>query len=90
MCYITSIIIWSINISTLLINSQEISIKKYPSLFNHDKNFKMLVSNYRDRTNLYDKYLCEHNGWNSLEYETKTTVGGSRDNNRTEILWYNY
>lgn len=54
----------------------------------YDKPYKMLVSNYNN--SLYQKYLNINNGWKYIEYETKTTVGGSKDNNRTEILWYNY
>lgn len=50
---------------------------------------KMLVSNYRDRTRLYDRYLNSDFGWKSLEYETVTTVGRGAKS-RTEVLWYNY
>ena len=50
---------------------------------------KMLVSNYRDRTSLYDRYLNSDFGWKSLEYETVTTVGRGAKS-RTEVLWYNY
>lgn len=50
---------------------------------------KMLVSNYRDRTRLYDRYLNSDYGWKSMEYNTVTTVGGG-SSSRTEVLWYNY
>lgn len=49
---------------------------------------KLLVSNYD--TELYNKYLNKENGWNRIEFETKTSVGGKKDNKRTEVLWYNY
>lgn len=50
---------------------------------------KILVSNYRDSSGLYDKYLNTDFGWKSIEFETKTTVAGL-GNERTEVLWYNY
>lgn len=50
---------------------------------------KILVSNYRDSTCLYDKYLNADYGWRSIEFETKTTVAGL-GKERTEVLWYNY
>ncbi|MGF7141751.1 site-specific DNA-adenine methylase [Anaerotaenia torta] len=50
---------------------------------------KILLSNYRDRTHLYDNYLNNSTGWRSIEYETVTTVGvGAKK--RTEVLWLNY
>lgn len=49
---------------------------------------KILVSNYDVEP--YNNNLTEENGWHRYEYETKTTVGGARDNKRTEVLWYNY
>lgn len=52
-------------------------------------NCKMLVSNYRDRTRLYDRYLNSDYGWKSIEYNTVTTIGGGASS-RTEVLWYNY
>ncbi len=52
--------------------------------------YKMIVSNYRDNTHLYDTYLSEYTGWSSIEYETKTTVGSYSNNNRREVLWFNY
>ena len=50
---------------------------------------KILVSNYRDRTRLYDRYLNSEYGWKSIEYNTYTTING-RASARTEVLWYNY
>jgi len=52
--------------------------------------FKIAVSNYRDKTGIYDSYLNKDNGWHSIEIETKTTVGNSKDRDRTEVLWMNY
>lgn len=49
---------------------------------------KILISNYD--TELYNKYLNENNGWRRIEVPTKTSVGGKEDNERTEVLWYNY
>lgn len=49
---------------------------------------RILISNYD--LPLYNKYLTPARGWHKMEYETKTTVGGAKDNKRTEILWWNY
>lgn len=49
---------------------------------------KLLVSNYD--VDLYNHYLTKPLGWKRIEYDTKTSVGGKKNNGRTEILWYNY
>lgn len=49
---------------------------------------RILLSNYD--LPLYNKYLTPARGWHRMEFETKTTVGGAKDNKRTEILWWNY
>lgn len=49
---------------------------------------KILISNYD--LPLYNKYLTTAGGWRKIEIDTKTTVGGTKDNKRKEILWYNY
>ena len=49
---------------------------------------KLLVSNYD--VDLYNDYLTKPLGWKRIEYDTKTSVGGKKNNGRTEILWYNY
>jgi len=66
---------------------------------------KILLSNYDDRTHLYQRYLVEGYGlegeelesfllnpWRRLDYETVTTVSQNtnKNNSRTECLWYNY
>lgn len=50
---------------------------------------KIVVSNYRDEENLYDRYLNAANGWSYTEFETKTTVSQNAAD-RTEVLWYNF
>lgn len=53
-----------------------------------DAKAKILLSNYDVEP--YKSNLTAANGWHRYEYETKTSVGGTRDNKRTEVLWYNY
>lgn len=55
----------------------------------HDKPYKMMVSNYRDKKETYDSSLNFEYNWDSIEYETVTTIG-NKASNRTEVLWYNY
>lgn len=50
---------------------------------------KILISNYDLK--LYHKYLSLENGWRYIKFETKATSSGKKwNNNRTEVLWYNY
>lgn len=49
---------------------------------------KILVSNYD--LQLYNKYLDESAGWHREEFSTTTGVGGKRNNQRIEVIWYNY
>ena len=49
---------------------------------------KIMVSNYD--LILYNKYLTPDNNWRRIEFETTTSVGGKKANDRTEVLWYNY
>ncbi len=51
--------------------------------------FKMAVSNYRDKENVYDGYLNKENRWRSLEFDAYTTIGGKKAD-RKEVLWMNY
>ena len=39
---------------------------------------------------LYNDYLTPENGWNRLEYETKTGMAREGERDRLEVLWYNY
>lgn len=50
----------------------------------------ILVSNYD--VCLYNRYLSEDNNWHKIEFETTTAIvsNSTKDNNRTEVLWYNY
>lgn len=50
-----------------------------------DAKCKMVISNYD--VDLYNRYLSH---WSKYEIPTTTSVGGKKDNKRTEILWYNY
>ncbi len=38
----------------------------------------------------YTDYLTESHGWKRIEVETTTGVGSKKDNQRTEVLWYNF
>lgn len=49
---------------------------------------KILLSNYDVEP--YKSRLTEEKGWHRYEYETKTSVGGTKNNKRVEVLWYNY
>lgn len=49
---------------------------------------KIVISNYDHE--LYNSYLSSQYGWNKIYYDVKTTVGMSKNNKRTEVLWYNY
>lgn len=53
-----------------------------------DAKAKILISNYDVEP--YKSRLTEKKGWHRYEYETKTSVGGAKNNKRTEVLWYNY
>ncbi|MGH4117923.1 DNA adenine methylase [Clostridium sp.] len=53
-----------------------------------DAKCKILVSNYD--LLLYKKYLSEDRGWRRLEFATTTGVGSKENNERIEVLWYNY
>lgn len=53
-----------------------------------DAKAKIILSNYEVAP--YTEYLDEAHGWKKLYFETNTSVGGKKDNRRTEVLWYNY
>lgn len=53
-----------------------------------DAKCRLIVSNYD--LILYNKYLTPEKNWKRMEFETKTSVGGKKDNKRVEVLWYNY
>lgn len=57
-------------------------------LLKEDTKAKILISNYNN--DIYNKYLTEEKGWKKFEIETYTSIGGKKDNKRTEVLWYNY
>lgn len=46
---------------------------------------KMLISNYDCQ--LYNDYLHD---WTRIDIPVKTSVGGKANNQRVEVLWYNY
>jgi hypothetical protein len=76
----------------LIYKTGSFTYEKHVELVNviSEKGYNMVVSNYRDITELYDRYLHRDRGWSSMEYMTKTTVGNKAGNDRTEVLWYNY
>lgn len=49
---------------------------------------KIVLSNYD--IPVYNKYLDEEHGWKKIYFKTTTSVGGKKDNERVEVLWYNY
>lgn len=53
-----------------------------------DAKAKILISNYD--LELYNRYLTPKRGWSKMEFETTTSVGGKKNNKRTEVLWWNY
>ena len=53
-----------------------------------DAKCRVMISNYD--LLLYDKYLTPARGWKRIEYQTTTGVGSKKDNQRLEVLWYNY
>lgn len=57
-------------------------------LLKKDTCAKIILSNYDVEP--YKSRLTEENGWKKYEIETYTTVGGKKDNKRTEVLWRNY
>lgn len=57
-------------------------------LLKQDTKAKIILSNYDVEP--YKSGLTEKNGWKRREIETYTSIGGKKDNKRTEVLWYNY
>jgi len=55
-----------------------------------DAKAEIVLCGYTDKYGLYDSYLNKGTGWQKLEYETVTTVSGTKDNIRTECIWYNH
>ena len=53
-----------------------------------DEKAHIILSNYDVAP--YNELLTEEHGWKRIEFETTTGVGGKKNNERTEVLWYNY
>jgi len=53
-----------------------------------DADSYVMISNYD--LILYDKYLTPDKGWSKMEYQTTTSVGSKKGNERVEVLYYNY
>ena len=51
-------------------------------------NAHIILSNYD--VSPYKDLLTEEYGWKRIEFETTTSVGSKTDNERIEVLWYNY
>lgn len=77
--------------SGLLYKTGNFTVEKHKKLLKGiaDKDYRMMVSNYRDSTSMYDNALTREKGWYTDEYETITTVGG-KVGERTEVIWMNY
>lgn len=80
-------------------NKKDLGKEIYNRSFDYDMHEKLalmiqnakahiLLSNYD--VSPYKDLLTEENGWRRIEFETVTSVGGQKDNKRTEVLWYNY
>jgi site-specific DNA-adenine methylase len=56
-----------------------------------DAKCKLLISNYDDKSHLYDSILCgEGSPWTKIEYVTKTSIPKTGNKTRIECLWKNY
>lgn len=55
-----------------------------------DAKCRILLSNYD--LQLYDDYLLDYKNWHRLKIDTTTSFASksSKDNSRTEVIWYNY